>query len=354
MQPTDLVNEAYLRLVKLKKPRAENRAQFLGLAAKVMRNVLVDEATSEESLEEGRLKYGVTFDNDIGINPEIDFIAVHEALERLESFDPQKARIVELRFFGGLSIEETVEVLRIDDATVAREWMLAKSWLKRELAPAAPASVRTGVEIRPVMNRIGVGIRPLTDQILVRRLPRTEPRTDEEFFEFCQQNRDLRIERTKEGELIIMPPTGGGTGIRNAKLISRLGAWSDLNGSGQMFDSSTGFMLPNRAVRSPDVSWMRNDRWSNLSPQEQEKFPPLCPDFVVEIRSRTDSLATLQDKMEEYLSNGAQLGWLIDPLARKVHIYRPGLVAKILDDPKTVVGEPLLRGFILDVQVLWD
>ncbi|HEV2762080.1 MAG TPA: Uma2 family endonuclease [Pyrinomonadaceae bacterium] len=178
--------------------------------------------------------------------------------------------------------------------------------------------------------------------------------TDDEFFEFCQLNKDLRIELTSEGDLIIMPPTGGKTGRRNVKLTIRLGSWAEAEGSGQPFDSSTGFTLPNGAKRSPDFAWVSNERWDALTDEKQEKFPPLCPDFVVELRSSNDSLTSLQQKMEEYVSNGAQLGWLIDPFERKVHVYQPGGEVEILDDPESVSGEPVLRGFALDVRALWE
>ncbi len=178
--------------------------------------------------------------------------------------------------------------------------------------------------------------------------------SDEEFAELCRLNPELQIERTSEGELVIMAPTGGKTGRRNLKLIVSFGVWAEKDGTGQSFDSSTLFSLPNGARRSPDLSWVRNQRWDALSALEQEQFPPLCPDFVVELRSRTDSLKDLKAKMEEYLANGAQLGWLIDPLERKVHFYRAGVATEILNDPETVSGEPLLNGFVLEVQSLWD
>jgi len=178
--------------------------------------------------------------------------------------------------------------------------------------------------------------------------------SDEEFAELCRLNPELQIERTSEGELVIVAPTGGKTGIRNAKLTMAFGLWAERDGTGQNFDSSTLFSLPNGARRSPDLSWIRNERWEALSPQQQEQFPPLCPDFVVELRSKTDSLKSLTEKMEEYIANGAELGWLIDPLERKVHIYRPGLASEILNDPETVSGEPLLKDFVLEVRSLWD
>jgi Uma2 family endonuclease len=178
--------------------------------------------------------------------------------------------------------------------------------------------------------------------------------SDEEFAELCRLNPELQIERTSEGELVIVAPTGGKTGRRNFKLIAAFALWAENDGTGQSFDSSTLFSLPNGARRSPDLSWIRNARWDALTLQQQEQFPPLCPDFVVELRSRTDSLKSLQAKMEEYIANSAQLGWLIDPLERKVHIFRPGLAAEILNDPETVSGEPLLKGFILELRSLWD
>ena len=177
---------------------------------------------------------------------------------------------------------------------------------------------------------------------------------DEQYFNFCQLNRDLRIERTSEGEIIVMSPTGGKSGNQNAKVLVALGKWAETSGLGQVFDSSTEFMLPNRAGRAPDVSWVRNERWTALTDKQQEQFPPLCPDFVVELRSPSDRLNTLQAKMEEYIANGAQLGWLIDPLERKIHIYRPDTAADILDDPDKVSGEPLLKGFVLDLRTIWD
>src|SRR5712664_3175239 len=171
--------------------------------------------------------------------------------------------------------------------------------------------------------------------------------SDEEFAELCRLNPELQIERTSEGELVIVAPTGGKTGRRNAKLTVALGLWAERNGTGQSFDSSTLFSLPNGARRSPDLSWIRNERWEALSPQQQEQFPPLCPDFVVELRSKTDSLKSFTEKMEEYIANGAELGWLIDPLERKVHIYRPGADPEVLENPQQISGEPFLKEFVL-------
>jgi Uma2 family endonuclease len=178
--------------------------------------------------------------------------------------------------------------------------------------------------------------------------------SEEEFFDFCMLNKDLRIELTSAGDLIIMPPTGGKAGIRNFKLIVSFGVWAEKDGTGKGFDSSTLFTLPNGAKRSPDLAWVRNGRWNQLSDKEQERLPPLCPDFVAELRSKSDSLRALQAKMQEYIENGAQLGWLIDPFKKKVYVYRPQVAVKVLDNPPEVSGDPLLSGFTLDVQSLWE
>ena len=192
------------------------------------------------------------------------------------------------------------------------------------------------------------------DSVVVHFEPSKLQMNDQEFFEFCQLNPDLRIERTSKGDISVMAPTGGKTGRRNATLIARVVVWAEPDATGLVFDSSTVFTLPNSAKRSPDVSWVSKHRWDALTQSEKEQFPPLCPDFLVELRSRTDSVAELQAKMQEYIANGAELGWLIDPLERKVHVYRPGLPAEILNGPETVSGEPLLKGFILEVRSLWD
>lgn len=177
--------------------------------------------------------------------------------------------------------------------------------------------------------------------------------TDDQFYELCQANRDLRLERTAKGELIIMPPTGGETGNRNIKIAFQLEAWSSQNDLGIAFDSSTGFKLPNGAELSPDASWVRRDRWDALSAEQKGKFPPLCPDFVVELRSETDSLKVLRVKMQDYIDNGARLGWLIDPKKRKVEIYRVGREVEILENPETLSGEDVLPGFVLNLNSIF-
>lgn len=175
-----------------------------------------------------------------------------------------------------------------------------------------------------------------------------------EFFEFCQTNRDLRIELTSEGDLIVMPPTGSKSGHRNFTLTAQFGIWVQSDETGFGFDSSTGFTLPNGAVRAPDLAWIRKERWEALTEDEQEEFAPICPDFVVELRSRTDRLETLKNKMQEYIDNGVQLGWLIDPFEKTVYIYRPDTDITTLIDPETLSGEPLLPGFTLTVRKLWQ
>lgn len=177
--------------------------------------------------------------------------------------------------------------------------------------------------------------------------------SDEQLYEFTQINRDLRIERNAQGELIIMPPTGGETGQRNAEITMQLRLWAKSHGGGATFDSSTGFRLPNGAVRSPDASWVRRPRLGGMSDEEKKKFIPLCPDFVIELRSATDSLSLLQDKMREYLDNGAQLGWLLDPEQRRVYVYRVGEEVEGMENPEAISGEPLLSGFVLDLREIW-
>ena len=177
--------------------------------------------------------------------------------------------------------------------------------------------------------------------------------TDEQFALLCQENPELRLELTAQSELVIMPPTGSKTGWRNSKLTQRLANWAETDGTGLVFDSSTGFRLPNGAKRSLDGAWLRRARWEALTEAQQNGFAPLCPDFVVELRSQQNRLATLQEKMQEYLATGAQLGWLIDPLEKRVHIYRPKQAVEIRDDPASLAGEAILPGFVLDVRELW-
>jgi len=177
--------------------------------------------------------------------------------------------------------------------------------------------------------------------------------SEEQFVRFCEENPDLRIELTAQGELVLMPPTGLESGWRNNRIAYRITAWSDIDGSGMVFDSSTLFTLPNGAKRSPHVSWVRRERWDALPEVQRRGFGLLCPDFVVELRSPSDRLADLQEKMQEYIANGAQLGWLIDPQEKRVSVSRPGQAVEVLDDPPTLSGEQVLPGFELQVRELW-
>ncbi|MDZ7965306.1 MAG: Uma2 family endonuclease [Nostoc sp. DedSLP03] len=177
--------------------------------------------------------------------------------------------------------------------------------------------------------------------------------TDDQFYEFCQLNRDFRIERNAAGELVIMPPTGSETDERNFNLVGQLWVWTKQDATGVGFGSSAGFTLPNGAVRSPDAAWIKRDRWEAISLELRKKFAPICPEFVIELRSESDNLRILQNKMQEYIDNGTQLGWLIDRKQRQVFIYRPNIAVEQLDNPKTLNGEPLLTGFVLDLSQIW-
>ncbi|MEC4883695.1 MAG: Uma2 family endonuclease [Scytonema sp. PMC 1070.18] len=186
------------------------------------------------------------------------------------------------------------------------------------------------------------------------RMPPDLQMTDEQFFEFCQVNRDLRIERNQFGDISIISPTGSSTGNRDARIIQQLMNWTDKDGTGIAFSSSTGFKLSTGAERSPDASWMKLERWNTLSSEQQEKFAPICPDFVIELRSPSDNLKPLQEKMAEYMREpGVQLGWLIDRKNRKVYIYRPGKPEECLDNPATVSADPILPGFVLNMNKIW-
>jgi Uma2 family endonuclease len=177
--------------------------------------------------------------------------------------------------------------------------------------------------------------------------------TPEQFERLCRKHRDLRLELTSTGELVIMPGTGAQTGRRSANLTYQLEAWARRDGSGVCFGCSTLFALPNNARRMPHASWLRRERWERLSKREREDFGRFCPDFVVVLRSETDRLPPLLSKMDEYVANGAAMGWLIDPLNRRVHIYRPGHEPLVLENPEVVSGDPLLPGLRLEMEELW-
>ncbi len=178
--------------------------------------------------------------------------------------------------------------------------------------------------------------------------------TSEQFYQLCEENPDLKLERNANGELIAMPPTGGETGKRNLTAGALLWLWNDETELGEVFDSSTGFTLPNKADRSPDVSWVEKSRWEALTPEQRDKFIPLCPDFVIEFLSPSDRLIKTQEKMQEYMENGSRLGWLINRKKREVEIYRPGREVEVLQSPQTISGEDVLPGFVLNLQKIWN
>ncbi|NET07671.1 MAG: Uma2 family endonuclease [Symploca sp. SIO2B6] len=184
-------------------------------------------------------------------------------------------------------------------------------------------------------------------------IPPTFKVTEQQFKLLATANRDLRLERNANGELNIMPPTGGNTGKRNAQLSAQFVIWNNQTKLGEVFDSSTAFRLPNGAARSPDLSWVKIERWHQLTPEQQDTFPPLCPDFVVELRSRTDTMESLRRKMHEYLDNGVRLGWLIDPQNKILEIYKPQQEMKVLNSPTTLSGEDVLPGFSLNLETVW-
>jgi Uma2 family endonuclease len=178
--------------------------------------------------------------------------------------------------------------------------------------------------------------------------------TDDQLFELCQLNQELWIERTAEGDLVIMAPEGWETGNRGANLVTLLTQWAWQDGTGISCGSSTGFILPNRAMRAPDAAWVLRSRLAALTAEQKQKFLPLCPDFVVEICSPSDRLSTVQAKMQEYLDNGARLGWLFDPPNRMVYVYRPNQPVERLENPPTISGEPVLPRFVLDLHKIWE
>jgi Uma2 family endonuclease len=178
--------------------------------------------------------------------------------------------------------------------------------------------------------------------------------SEEEYYRFCAANPDLRIERTAEGEIEIMPPTGFETSDRNAGLTAQLYNWARRDGRGRALDSNVEYILPSGAARSPDASWVPRSRLAKLTAEQKKKFPPLCPDFVVELRSPSDRLAQVQAKMREWIANGAKLGWLIDPATRSVYIYRPGRTTERLVDPRSVEGDGPVEGFVLEMADIWN
>jgi Uma2 family endonuclease len=178
--------------------------------------------------------------------------------------------------------------------------------------------------------------------------------SDQEFDKLVQLNSELWFERTAKGEVELMPPPKGDTGAKNHKIGLQLGNWAEEDGTGVVFDSSMGFKLPNGATRAPDASWVERSRLATLTPKQKKEYFPLCPDFVLELRSVTDRISRLKEKMEEYQANGAKLGWLIDPIERKVYVYRPDAEVEVLDHPEAISGDPVLSGFTLNLTRIWE
>ena len=178
--------------------------------------------------------------------------------------------------------------------------------------------------------------------------------TNELFEQFCALNDDLRIELTAEGIIEIMPPLKGGAGAKELDIGADLKIWSRADASGIAFGPNAGFRMPNNALRAPDASWLSGARYDALTDEEKDSFIPVCPDFVVELRSTSDRLSVLQAKMEEYMENGARLGWLLDSLQRQAHVYRPNTQPEILDDLETLSADPELPGFTLDLKPIWE
>jgi Uma2 family endonuclease len=191
------------------------------------------------------------------------------------------------------------------------------------------------------MNTITLNLKPVIEL------------TNEQFYQLCQKNPDIKFERNAKGELLIMSPTGGETGNRNAEILVDFVIWNRQTKLGKVFDSSTGFKLPNGADRSPDVSWIKQERWDTLTSEQKEKFPPIAPDFVLELMSPSDDLQKVQEKMQEYMDNQVKLGWLIDRKTRRVEIYRLGKEVEVLESPTQLLAEDVLPGFILNLQTVF-
>ena len=199
-----------------------------------------------------------------------------------------------------------------------------------------------------MMTTISLSLKPLVEEL-----------THEQFYELCMANKDIAMERSFTGDLIIMPPVGGESGAKEAEYIIDLGIWNRQTKLGKVFSSSTVFKLPNGGDRSPDAAWVKLERWNSLTQEQQKKFPSLCPDFVIELRSESDHevaqlccdrLKPLQDKMQEYLASGLRLGWLINPQDQVVEIYRLGKNVEFVEFPATLSGEDVLPGFSLEIK----
>lgn len=177
--------------------------------------------------------------------------------------------------------------------------------------------------------------------------------TEDQFYDLCRTNPDIKFERNAKGEIVIVPPTGGETGKNNAEITIDFGIWNRQTKLGVVFDSSTCFHFPNNADRSPDVAWIKQERWDALTEKQKEKFPPIAPDFVLELMSPTDRFKETQDKMREYMDNGVKLGWLINRKNRLIEIYRQGQAVEVLESPTELSGEDVLPGFVLNLEFIW-
>jgi Uma2 family endonuclease len=195
---------------------------------------------------------------------------------------------------------------------------------------ARPPVIETDTAVRLVLQVQSVGL------------------TDDQFLRLCSDNRDFRIEMTAQGDLIIMPPPGSKTGQRNTHITYCLVIWTKQDGTGVCFGADTGFTLPNGAKRGPDAAWISRERWDRVSEELKEKLAPICPDFVIELRSPTDRLSDVEDKMADYIANGARLGWLLDPFDNCAIIYRQGQTPERIDNPTIIAGDPVLPGFTFD------
>ncbi len=190
------------------------------------------------------------------------------------------------------------------------------------------------------------------NQQTVHLPPGTLAWNEDEFFQFCQANRDLRIERTANGEIVVMSPAGGYSSYHCMEVARQLGTWAKKDQTGVAFDSSAGFRLPNGAMRAPDAAWVRLSRLQELTHREKEQFIPLCPDLVIEVASHSDEISALREEMREYVHAGIRLGWLILPASTQVEVYTPSDV-RVLESPDTVSGDPVLPGFRLDLALIW-
>ncbi|MGC4003041.1 MAG: Uma2 family endonuclease [Pirellulales bacterium] len=195
------------------------------------------------------------------------------------------------------------------------------------------------------LNTTDYGTEPC--KLVLRPLLRLD---EEQFYQLTLQNPEQPLEQNAQGEVIIVSPTGGSSGHRNGDILYQLIAWNKQHGRGVVFDSSTIFRLPLGAARSPDASWVELSRWTALTQDQRDRFPPFCPDFVIELRSNTDRLADLQAKLVEYMNNGARLGWIVDPLLKQVHLYEPGNTPRVLDEPAFVEGTDCMTGFVLELK----